>query len=65
MNGLEFKDNAVVLIGVEIKNANYLFLDNKYAALSKEEYPKLFEELKSYIDILILGEENDSLIEKE
>lgn len=51
--------------GVEFKNANYLFLDNKYAALSKEEYPKLFEELKSYIDILILGEENDSLIEKE
>ena len=65
MDGLEFKKDAVVLNGVEFKNANYLFLDNKYAALSQEEYPKLFEELKACIDILILNEENDMLLEKE
>lgn len=62
MDGLEFKKDAVVLNGVEFKNANYLFLDNKYAALSQEEYPKLFEELKACIDILILNEENDMLL---
>lgn len=65
MDGLEFRDDAVVLNGVEFKNANYLFLDNKYAALSKAEYPKLFEELKTYIDILILNEENDTVFERE
>lgn len=65
MDGLEFREDAVILNGVEFKNANYLFLDNKYAALSKTEYPKLFEELKTYIDILILNEENDIVLESE
>lgn len=65
MDGLEFKEDAVVLNGVEFKNANCLFLDNKYAALNKEEYPRLFEELKAYIDILILNEENDTFLETE